>query len=51
VKVLALVMLWVSVLVSVFVLVPLLAVDVVILAVAAIVTVYILRLPTSGGAR
>jgi uncharacterized membrane protein YbaN (DUF454 family) len=51
VKVLALVTLWVSVLASVFALVPLLAVDVVVLAVAAIVTAYILRLPTSGGAR
>lgn len=49
VKVLALVTLWVAVLFSVVVVVPLLAIDVVLLAVAAAVSVYILRLPSSRG--
>ncbi len=48
-KIVALVALWVSVLLSVLLFVPLLAVDVVMLTVAAAVTVYILRLPTASG--
>lgn len=44
-KVLALVTLWASILFSAIVLVPLLAVDVLLVAIAAGVTVYILRLP------
>lgn len=46
-KIVALATLWVSVLLSVVLFVPLLAADVVMLAVAAAVTVYILRLPTA----
>ena len=46
-KVVAIAMLWASVLVSVVLLVPLLAVDVVLLAVATGVSVYLLRLPTA----
>ena len=46
VKLLALVTLWASVTLSVVVFVPLPAADVVVLAVAAVVSVYILRLPT-----
>ena len=52
-KVVALVTLWASVLLSVVVFVPLLAADVAMLAVAAAVTIYIVRLPTAdarGGA-
>jgi uncharacterized membrane protein YbaN (DUF454 family) len=46
-KVVALAMLWASMLLSVLVFVPLLAVDVLLLAIAAAVSVYLLRLPTS----
>lgn len=45
-KVTALAMLWVSILLSVILVVPLLWADAVMLAVAAAVSVYILRLPT-----
>jgi uncharacterized membrane protein YbaN (DUF454 family) len=45
-KVTALLMLWVSILLSVILIVPLLWADLVMLAVAAAVSVYILRLPT-----
>jgi uncharacterized membrane protein YbaN (DUF454 family) len=45
-KVVALLALWASVLVSVVLVVPLLAVDLLLLAVAAAVSVYVLRLPT-----
>lgn len=51
VKIVALATLWASVLLSVLLIVPLLAADVVLLAVAAAVTVYILRLPTAGASR
>jgi uncharacterized membrane protein YbaN (DUF454 family) len=47
VKALALLTLWASVLVSVVLFIPLPAADVVVLAVAAIVSVFILRLPTN----
>ena len=46
-KILALTTLWGSVLLSVVLVVPILAVDVVLLAVAAAVSVYLLRLPTA----
>lgn len=46
-KVVALVTLWASVLASVVLFIPLLAVDVVVLAIAAAVSIYILRLPTA----
>jgi len=46
-KITALATLWASVLLSVLVFVPLLAADVVVLAIAAAVSVYILRLPTN----
>lgn len=47
-RVVALVMLWASVLLSVVVLVPWLAVDVLLLLIAAAVSVYLVRLPTWG---
>lgn len=47
-KIVALATLWASVLLSVILFVPLLAADVVMLAVAAAVTIYIVRLPTAG---
>ncbi len=50
-KVTALVTLWASVLLSVIVFIPLLAADVVVLAVAAAVSIYILRLPTNRSGR
>jgi uncharacterized membrane protein YbaN (DUF454 family) len=50
-KVTALATLWASVLLSVLVFNPLLAADVVVLAVAAAVSVYILRLPTNRDGR
>jgi uncharacterized membrane protein YbaN (DUF454 family) len=49
-KALALATLWAAVLVSVFAFVPLLAADVLLIAVATLVSVYILRLPSSHGA-
>lgn len=49
VKLVALATLWASVLLSVLVFVPLLAVDVVVVAAATAVTAYILRLPTRRG--
>jgi hypothetical protein len=51
VKIVALATLWASLLLSVLLFVPLLAADVVLLAVAAAVTVYILSLPTAGASR
>jgi hypothetical protein len=50
-KVTALATLWASVLLSVLVFIPLLAVDVVVLAVAVAVSIYILRLPTNRDGR
>jgi uncharacterized membrane protein YbaN (DUF454 family) len=46
-KILALATLWASVLLSVLLMVPILAVDVALVAVAAAVSVYLLRLPTA----
>ena len=46
-KIVALATLWASVLLSVFLFVPLLAADVAMLAVAAAVTIYLVRLPTA----
>jgi uncharacterized membrane protein YbaN (DUF454 family) len=48
-KVMALVMLWASILSSAYYFVELMAVDLLMIAVAAAVTVYILRLPTMDG--
>ena len=48
-KILALATLWASVLLSVFLVVPILAGDVALVAVAAAVSVYLLRLPTATG--
>ena len=48
-KILALATLWASVLLSVLLVVPILAVDVVLVAVAAAVSIYLLRLPTATG--
>ena len=48
-KILALATLWASVLLSVFLVVPILAVDVLLVAVAAAVSIYLLRLPTATG--
>ena len=50
-KVTALATLWASVLLSVLVFIPLRAADVVVLAIAAAVSVYILRLPTNSDGR
>jgi uncharacterized membrane protein YbaN (DUF454 family) len=50
-KIAALATLWASVLLSVLVFIPLLAADVVVLAVAAAVSVYLLRLPTDRSGR
>jgi hypothetical protein len=49
-KAVALVTLWAGVLLSVFVFVPLLAVDLVLLGIATAVSLYIVRLPTCGAA-
>lgn len=48
-KILALATLWASVLLSVFLVVPVLAVDILLVAVAAAVSIYLLRLPTATG--